>query len=227
MLRPRDFLKRLDVTGKEGTMASLRALSASRLGWAALCCGGLATLGCAREAPAPAATVEPARTTGESELAVLPNNMTLLSAKNRIIAIRGDGDIAWELALPDGDTVIAPVAVGLNSVTYVRGAKAIHAALPEGKWLWSKPLEGQAAARSRAANTPVAMSDSTVALVVGDDLLRFDHDGAVRWRISLPEGKVLGRPAAGMDGSLLVHTSAGVYSVNPEGTVSWRRVVGT
>ena len=95
-----------------------------------------------------------------------------------------------------------------------------------GKWLWSKPLEGQSSARSRATNTPIAMSDSTVALVVGDDVLRFDHNGAVRWRVSIPEGKIIGRPAAGMDGSLLVHTTSGVYSINPEGAVSWRRVIG-
>jgi outer membrane protein assembly factor BamB len=70
------------------------------------------------------------------------------------------------------------------------------------------------------------MSDSTVALVVGDDVVRFEHDGAIRWRFTLPEGRVVSRPAAGMDGSLLVHTTGGVYSINPEGAVSWRRVVG-
>jgi outer membrane protein assembly factor BamB len=193
---------------------------------AALISGWLPVSACAREAPAPAATVEPARATGESELAVLPNNVALLSMKGRITAIRGDGELAWELALPDGDSAIAPVAVALNSVAYIRGAKAIHAARPEGKWLWSKPLDGQSSARSRATNTPVAMSDSTVALIVGDDVLRFDHTGAVRWRITIPEGKIVGRPAAGMDGSLLVHTTAGVYSINPEGTVAWRRAVG-
>lgn len=207
-------------------MVRLRACGTQRLGLAVLCLGLFAATSCAREAPAPAATIEPARTAGESELAVLPNNVAILSTKNRIVAIRGDGDVAWELVVPEGDAVIAPVAVGLNSVAYVRGTKAIHAAGADGKWLWSKPLEGQSSARSRSTNTPIAMSDSTVALVVGDDVLRFDHNGAVRWRVSIPEGKIVGRPAAGMDGSLLVYTTAGVYSINPEGAVSWRRVIG-
>lgn len=199
----------------------------SRSGLGALMLSALFSFACAREAPPPPATVEPARSSVETELAVLPNNMAIVSTKNRIIAIRNDGDVAWELTLPDGDTTIAPIAVALNSVAYVRGAKELHAALPEGKWLWSKPLEGQSSARSRGTNTPVAMSDSTVVLVVGDDLVRFDLNGNVKWRFTLPEGRVLGRPAAGMDGSLLVHTTAGLYSINPEGNVSWRHVVGS
>ncbi|HWP04168.1 MAG TPA: hypothetical protein VNN72_00440, partial [Polyangiaceae bacterium] len=181
-------------------MAGWFARHARVLGVTTLFWGCLGFSACAREAPAPAATVEPARAPIESELAVLPNNVAILSSKGRITAIGGDGNIVWELALPDGDAAIAPVAVGLNSVAYVRGTKAIHAVRPEGKWLWSKPLDGQSSGRSRATNTPVAMSDSTVALIVGDDVLRFDHEGALRWRLSIPEGKIVGRPAAGMDG---------------------------
>jgi outer membrane protein assembly factor BamB len=207
-------------------MARWAVRTAGGLGVVGLSISGLAVSACAREAPAPAAQVEPAKTTNESELAVLPNNFTVVSLKTRVMAVRGDGDIAWDLTLPNGDVAIAPVAVALNSVAYIRGAKAIHAIMPDGKLLWSKPLEGQASTRTRASNTPVAMSDSTVALVVGDDILRFDHEGGIRWRFTLPEGRVLARPAAGMDGSLLAFTTGGLYSVNPEGAVSWRRVVG-
>jgi outer membrane protein assembly factor BamB len=209
---------------KDGKMAGWAAWRVRELTVVVMLVGAL-DVGCARESPAPVATGELPRNSSESDLAVLPNNVTILSARGRLLAVRGDGELAWELSLPDGDTAIAPVAVGLNSVAYVRGKKAIHAALPEGKWLWSKPLD--ASPNSRATNTPVAMSDSTVALVVGDDVIRFDYNGGIRWRLSIPEGHILGRPASGMDGSLLVHTTAGVYSINPEGVIAWRRVVGT
>jgi hypothetical protein len=158
----------------------------------------------------------------EIDIAVLPNNTTIHSSRTKVSAVGSDGAISWQLALPDGDMVIAPVAVALNSVAYVRGSKAIHAMLPDGKWLWSKPLDGRSFAKTRAADSPVATSDSTVALVVGDDVLRFDHTGAVRFRVSVPEGHVTGRPIAGMDGSLLVPTTSGLYSITPDGNFAWR-----
>lgn len=175
------------------------------------------------QAAAPASS---SATSAEANVAVLPNNTTIHAGTNRIIALRTDGEIVWELTLPDRDTIIAPVAVALNSMTYVRGTKAVYAAQADGKWLWSKALEDRSFAKSRAADSPVAMSDSTVALVIGNDVVRFDHTGAVRWRISLPEGHVSARLAAGMDGSLIASTTSGVYSVSPEGQVTWRRVLG-
>jgi outer membrane protein assembly factor BamB len=185
------------------------------------------SLGCSRGGPAPAAAAESAREPVETELAVMPNNLTLVSAANRITAIGTEGELAWQLTLPDGDVAIAPVSIALNSVTYVRGGRALHAVLPEGKCLWSKPLDGQAYPRSRASNSPIAMSDSTVAVIVGDDVVRYDYQGNVRWRVSIPEGHVVGKPVAGMDGSLRVQTTSGVYSVNPDGQVSWRRLTGS
>jgi len=175
------------------------------------------------QAAAPASS---SGTSAEFNVAVLPNNTTIHAGTNRIIALRTDGEIVWELTLPDRDTIIAPVAVALNSVTYVRGTRALHAAKPDGKWLWSKALEGRSFTKSRAADSPVAMSDSTVAVVIGNDIVRFDHAGAVRWRISLPEGHVSARLAAGMDGSLVASTTAGIYSLSPDGQVTWRRVLG-
>lgn len=183
-------------------------------------------LGCAQKSaganPAPVASAAPPEVT----IAVLPNNTTVHSLKDRISAVGTNGEVAWQLTLPEGDTAIAPAAVAMNSVAYIRGAKSLHAVLPEGKWLWSRPLDGRSYLRSRATDTPVAMSDSTVALVIGNDLLRFDHTGAVRWRVTLPEGHVVSQPAAGMDGSLLVFTTAGLYSVNPDGNIAWKRLVG-
>jgi outer membrane protein assembly factor BamB len=170
----------------------------------------------------PAPTAAPAEVT----IVVLPNNTTVQTVKDRLAAVTTTGELAWQLTIPEGDTAIAPAAVAMNSVAYVRGNKAIHAATPEGKWLWSRPLDGRSFARTRAADSPVAMSDSTVALVIGDDVLRFDHSGAVRWRVTLPDGHVIAQPAAGMDGSLVVSTTAGLYSINPEGNIAWKRVVG-
>lgn len=174
--------------------------------------------------PAPAASS--AGAAHEVTIVVSPNNTTVQTVKDRMAAVTTNGEVAWQLTIPDGDMAIAPAAVAMNSVAYVRGNKAIHAATPEGKWLWSRPLDGRSFARTRASDSPVAMSDSTVALVIGDDVLRFDHAGAVRWRVTLPEGHVIAQPAAGMDGSLVVSTTAGLYSINPEGNIAWKRVVG-
>jgi hypothetical protein len=170
----------------------------------------------------PVASAAPAEVT----IVVMPNNTTVQTVKDRLSAVTTNGELAWQLTIPEGDTAIAPAAVAMNSVAYVRGGKAIHAATPEGKWLWSRPLDGRSFARTRAADSPVAMSDSTVALVIGDDVLRFDHTGSVRWRVTLPDGHVIAPPAAGMDGSLVVSTTAGLYSINPEGNIAWKRVIG-
>jgi hypothetical protein len=158
----------------------------------------------------------------EPNIAVLPNNLTIQAAKNRLIAIK-DGDTQWELPLPDGDSVIAPLAVALNSVTYARGAKGIYAALPEGRWLWSKPLGGRSFLKSRATDSPVSLSDSCVALVVGNEIVRFDNAGAERWRFRVPEGHVTGKLVATMDGSLIAATTASILSLTGDGAVGWRR----
>jgi outer membrane protein assembly factor BamB len=181
--------------------------------------------GCTPEASTASAQPAPAASLLESDLAVLPNNVVIQSSRNKLLALRDGGEVAWELALPNDDRVIAPVAVALNSVTYVRGAKFIHAATPDGKWLWSKQLDGEATGRSTVTNTPVALSDSAVALMIGDDLVRFDTNGGVRWRVTLPEGRLTSRIVGGMDGSVLVPTTTGLYSFNPEGNVTWHRAL--
>jgi dolichol-phosphate mannosyltransferase len=162
----------------------------------------------------------------ETDVAVLHNNTVVHGHKNKLVALRGNGETAWELSLPSGDAIIAPLAVGLNSVTYVRGAKGIHAALPDGKWLWSKPLEGRSFLKSKAADTPVALTDSSVALVINDDVVRFDVNGGILWRVSLPDGHVSRRPVAGTDGSLVVTTTVGLVVLSPDGRILWRRVMG-
>jgi outer membrane protein assembly factor BamB len=162
----------------------------------------------------------------EPNIAVLPNNLTVQAARNRLIAMK-DGDTQWELPLPDGDSVIAPLAIALNSVTYARGAKGIYAALPEGRWLWSKPLESRSFMKSPAADSPVSLTDSCVALVVGNEIVRFDNAGTVRWRFPVPEGHVTGKLVAGMDGSLVAATTAGLLSITPDGAVGWRRAAVT
>jgi hypothetical protein len=143
----------------------------------------------------------------------------------RLVALRSDGETAWELILPSFDTIVAPLAVALNSVTYVRGARALYAATPEGKWLWSKPLEARSFLKSRATDSPVALTDSSVALVINDDVVRFDLNGGIRWRVTLPDGHVLRRPTAGTDGTIILATTAGLVALTPDGQVGWRRVI--
>ena len=101
----------------------------------------------------------------------------------------------------------------------------MYAAQPDGKWAWSKPLENRSSAKTSVSDTPVTFPDSTVAVAVGDDIVRFDDRGAVRWRVTLPEGHVNGRMSAGMDGALFVQTTVGIVCISPDGNISWRRPV--
>jgi outer membrane protein assembly factor BamB len=175
--------------------------------------------------PAPVAEAAAASAVPETDLAVLPNNTVIYCSRGKLVALREGGEVAWELAFPQGDSALAAPAVALNSLAYVRGNKFVHAAAPDGKWLWSHPIEGRSFKKSRVTDAPVALSDSSVAIVVGDDIVCLDLKGAVRWRVAVPEGHVNNRLVGGMDGSVLVSTTAGVYSINPEGKVAWRRVL--
>jgi outer membrane protein assembly factor BamB len=140
------------------------------------------------------------------------------------LAVQTDNQVAWETKLPNDDVAIAPLAVALDSVTYVRGRKGLYAVQPDGKLGWQKPLDARPHGTA-TLDAPVALSDSTVAISMGDDVLRFDHSGAVKWRFTVPEGHQTGRLSAAMDGSLLVPTSAGIYSINPDGNVGWRHPI--
>jgi outer membrane protein assembly factor BamB len=208
----------------------------------AACLLAWALAGCSKETPSalaasssaaasPAASVvsvpqaPPASPIVTSDLTVLPNNVAIYTQGSKVVALRASNEVAWQLELPNGDVVVAPPAVGLNSVAYVRGRKAVHAVLPDGKIAWSTPVDGPISG-SREVDAPVALSDSTTALSVDGTVLRFDHAGAVRWRFKLPQGRQNSRLSPTMDGSLLVPTSAGVYLVTPDGAVAWHREVG-
>ena len=183
---------------------------------------------CAREPvpSAPAASAS-APVAIETDLVVLPNNTAIQSGRTKIVAVRREGEIAWELAVPLGDTIVAPIAAGLNSIAYVRGSKGVYAATPDGKWAWSKPLDNRSFGKTRSTDMPVTFPDSTVAVVVIDDILRLDDQGVVKWRFTLPEGHVTGRLTAAMDGALLVPTTVGVYCLTPDGNIAWRRALGS
>lgn len=180
--------------------------------------------GCGTDPPRAAAPTP--SVTAETDLVVLPNNTVLHCSRTKVTAVRREGKTAWALTLPNGDGLVAPPAVALNSVAYFRGSKGVYAASPDGKWAWSKPLESRSANKSRSSDTPVSFPDSTIALTVGDDIVRFDDRGAVRWRVTLPEGHVNARMSAGMDGALFVATTAGVYCVSPDGNIVWRKPIG-
>lgn len=181
-----------------------------------------APVGCIDPGPAPAASRSADPAPIALHVAVLPNNVTIQAGRNRLLALE-TGQIRWELRLPEDDVIVAPIAVALNSVAYVRGNRALYAAQPDGKWVWSSPIEGRSFYKTLAADSPVALSDSTVAFVVADNIIRLDHQGNVRWRVPVPEGHVSGALVASMDGSLIAPTTAGLVSVNPDGQVAWRR----
>jgi outer membrane protein assembly factor BamB len=181
--------------------------------------------GCAR-GPAPTPTPVAAATRTEAEVVVLPNNTVLHCLRSKVTAVRREGDVAWELTLPYGDALVAPPAVALNSVAYFRGSNGVYAATPDGKWAWSKPLDKRPSGTTPAIDAPVTFPDSTVAVAVGDEVVRLDDRGAVRWRVTVPDGHVNSRLSAGMDGALFVPTTAGLYCVSPDGNIAWKRAIG-
>jgi outer membrane protein assembly factor BamB len=192
-------------------------------GIASLACATL-MLGCDREiVDGPAGATSVNKTSGKDfDVVVLPNNTTVHCTGQELTALRPDGEILWKLTVPDGDKIAAPAAAAASSVVFVRGAHAVYAASPEGKWLWSKPTKAPAA---RAAG-PVAMSDSTAVLLDGTEVIRLDAQGGVRWQLPLPEGEPNGHLSATIDGAVIVPTTAGVYAVTADGTIAWRRKLG-
>jgi len=190
----------------------------------------LSSASCAM-APTKATNEETARTGGaeriDRDLVVLPNNTAVYALKHRLVAIRREGDILWEAQLPSQqESIIAPVAVALNSSSYVRSSSSLYAVAPDGKWAWSKHLEAQAHEKTPDANAPVTLPDSTVAVAVADDIVRYDEKGTVMWRATLPDGHLVARMRAGMDGALFAPTTAGLYCLSPDGNVSWVRAIG-
>jgi hypothetical protein len=161
-----------------------------------------------------------------SEVIVLPNNIAIHCSEKKLVALQAGGDILWELPFPDGDTLAAPAAAAASSVVYARGKRALHAASPDGKWLWSIPLDGPPISGAAASSAPIAMSDSSAVLLVGNEVVRLDNAGAVRWRVKLPDGTVTSRLSPAMDGSVLVPTTAGLYSISGAGSIAWKRVLG-
>lgn len=160
-----------------------------------------------------------------SDLIVLPNNVAVHCKGSKVVALDSSSQVIWETTLP-GDVIIAPMAAGMNSVTYIRGKRALHAVLPGGKLAWSTVLNGQPSG-IRELDAPVALTDSTPALVVGNEVLRFDHAGAIRWRLGIPDGKPSSRLSPTMAGFLLIPSTAGIYLITPEGTVAWRHAHST
>jgi hypothetical protein len=71
---------------------------------------------------------------------------------------------------------------------------------------------------------PVALPDSSVAVVVADDeILSLDSAGKKRWSAKIPGGKIAGPPVPCPNGDLLVPTSAGAVGISAKGDINWSR----
>jgi outer membrane protein assembly factor BamB len=178
----------------------------------------------ASAASAQPSVVQPAPLS-EVDILILPNNMVVSCTAKKLTAMSGDGTLAWELPLPDGDVAIAPAAGAANSQIYVRTGQGLRAASPEGKWLWLRPALAPSTSMPRDASSPVAMSDSTAVMIEGSAVVRLNSAGGELWRVTLPEGVPVNRLKAAMDGGVLVPTTAGIYSVSGDGKVAWRRKI--
>jgi hypothetical protein len=161
--------------------------------------------------------------TSITDVAVLPNRVIVEGSGNRLRALGTEGNVRWELSLPDLDTLAAPLAPARNSSVYARGAKAIHAVDPWGKVLWNYALTATAISPALMRTyEPVALPDSGVVLAVGKGaLVSLFANGSERWEVDIPSGDFVGAPIALENGDVVVPTTTGVYAYSPTGSVEW------
>lgn len=167
----------------------------------------------AREEPPTAAA---ARTS----LTALPSSVLVAALNNQVVAYGPDGKQGWAFNLPNGDTVAAPPAAAMSSVTYVRGAQGLYAIAPDGKLLWQAAhTHGGDAVKGL---TPLA--DSTVAMTAGDSsLVGYNAQGQVKWTFTLPDGDKLTEPPVLAASSLVyVRSAKKLYAVDSQGNLSWQ-----
>jgi outer membrane protein assembly factor BamB len=164
-----------------------------------------------------------ARKPASSFLTALPNSTAVYAEDAVLRGIAPDGASSWRQVLPNGK-VVTPVAAAANSMLYVRTESALHAFSPKGELLWSNDELSAPPALDPALLAPVALADSSVAVVVSAKEVRgIDTDGSLRWSVVLPIGDVAAPLVPCANGQLLVRATSGLYAISPQGKIIWHR----
>jgi outer membrane protein assembly factor BamB len=142
----------------------------------------------------------------------------VFAGREGIVCFSHDGERLWEFALPDGETIAAPVAAAPNSTVFIRTAETVFAISERGDRLWSVAVPG--------ADVPavVALGNSTVTVTTGSGtLVNLDGDrGTERWKFTMPEGdRVTAAPRVANNSWIYVRGNARIYAVNSDGLPEW------
>jgi hypothetical protein len=161
------------------------------------------------------------------DLIALPNAMAVRVRGAQLEAVAPDGALRWKLDLDPDEAVVGKLCAAANSSIYVRTNQALRAASAEGRWSWQVEMPMEAPLLYDATlYEPAALTDSSaVALVNPRSYRAVSANGAGRWQFDLPDGeRPLAPPRSSPNGQLYLSSDVGIYSVNPEGKLSWRLV---
>jgi hypothetical protein len=168
-------------------------------------------------------TAEAGNATAASYMTALPNSMGVHASGSQLLAFSPDGRLGWKVTIPRGD-VVAPVAASPNSRIYLRTANHLLCYSHEGKLLWE--VDGAAPPPKADARVcmPVALADSSVAIVLAEDELRaFETNGSEKWAVDLPDGPVVAPLVPFGNGQLTAETRRSLHMISPDGKILWSR----
>lgn len=159
------------------------------------------------------------------QLVITPASVVVVVvAPDQLVAYNDKQLLQWRVALPPGESLVAPPAVTPDSTTFVLSAKNLRAVTASGEVrfvykvpLKNKPVSGRRWSLAALANSSVVIADGA------STLINVDHTGKLRWRYELPGGSQMTTgPKAARNGSVYLRTAAFVYCVDGEGRQRWR-----
>ncbi len=160
---------------------------------------------------------------GSHELVTLPNSTVAQANEGKVSGIDPEGKVKWTATLPAPEVVLGRPAAAPDSTIYLRTSSALRALSPNGQWLWKIPLP--APRGEPLPYSPAAMTDSSsVVLVEGQTYRAYSRQGEGRWEISLDSSeRPHAAPQVAPDGQIYVSTDQSLYSISPDGRVTWRQ----
>lgn len=148
----------------------------------------------------------------------------------RLIALKKDGSVAWNLQFPDKKSIESSPTVADNGVIYLGSFDENQTgsglfAVTKDKVLWHYTI-----GEKEVLSTPAIAKDGTI--YVGsftgiDKFFAINPDGTEKWHYDVG-GSVESSPAIGADGTIYFGITAkyqgqsNFYAMNPDGTVKWK-----
>jgi hypothetical protein len=161
------------------------------------------------------------------DLIALPNAMAVRARGTQLEAIAPDGALRWKLDLAADEVVVGKLCAAANSSIFVRTSQGLRSASVEGRWSWrvDMPLK-HPLLYDTSLYEPAALTDSSAVVLVDPRSYRaIKADGQGLWQFDLPDGeRPLAPPRASPNGQLYLSSDVGIYSVSPQGKLSWRLV---